>query len=87
MQAIAAGKAAATLAAGIFLVEMLSCFAAFTHPVDYPTTGCSRGKTARVCFIWGCRMQNKLLVIQPGPKGSACLTVTVIVMVDIIIHH
>lgn len=56
MQAVAAGKAAAILTAGIFLVEMLSCFAAFTHPVDYPTAGCSRGKTGKVCFIWGCRI-------------------------------
>ena len=75
MQAVVAGKALAILAAGIFLVEMLSCFTAFTYPVDYPTAGCSRGKTAKVCFVWGCRMQNKLLVIQPGPKGSACLII------------
>jgi len=51
MQAVAAGKALAILAAGIFLVEMLSCFTAFTYPVDYPTAGCSRGKTAKVCFV------------------------------------
>ena len=51
MQAVAAGKALAILAAGIFLVEMLSCFTAFTYPVDYPTAGCSRGKMAKVCLV------------------------------------
>lgn len=43
MQAVAAGKAS-PCAAGIFLMEMLSCFTACTYPVDYPTAGSPRGR-------------------------------------------